>query len=160
MAQWASLRDSQYRWDTPSASFKGAEHLIRLFQLIKVRCWSKVHYWKQIESCSLHQYHSLYDVKEILQLDLWAVGNCKGLSRDGGRVVKLAENLRAFPFNKDLSNETIFITIHEDGQYQREMKWSIGHFFLVLQSLIDDWVLLTHQESVVYTEKTGFEINI
>ncbi len=33
----------------------------------------------------------------------------------GGRV-KLAENLRASPFNKDLSNETTFSQIHLVGQ--------------------------------------------
>jgi hypothetical protein len=40
----------------------------------------------------------------------------KGLSEDGGRA-KLIENLRAAPFNKDLSKETPFILIHLAGQY-------------------------------------------
>jgi hypothetical protein len=48
-----------------------------------------------------------------------ALGNFKGSHRDGGRAV----NLHASPFIKDLSNETIFIQIHRDGQYQRELKY-------------------------------------
>jgi hypothetical protein len=39
-----------------------------------------------------------------------------GLSEDGGRA-KFAENFRASPFNKDLSNETTFSLIHLAGQY-------------------------------------------
>jgi hypothetical protein len=40
----------------------------------------------------------------------------------GWGLAKLAVNLHASPFIKDLSNATIFIEIHQDGQYQREMK--------------------------------------
>jgi hypothetical protein len=42
-----------------------------------------------------------------------ALGNFKGLSQDGWRA-KLAENLRASPFNKDLSNgnETTFLQMY------------------------------------------------
>ncbi len=39
-----------------------------------------------------------------------------GLSEDRGRA-KFAENLRASPFNNDLSNEATFSLIHLDGQY-------------------------------------------
>ncbi len=39
-----------------------------------------------------------------------------GLSKDEGRA-KLAENLRASPFNKELSNETTFSLIRLAGQY-------------------------------------------
>jgi len=42
--------------------------------------------------------------------------NFKGLSQDGGRA-KFAENLRAFPFNKDQPNESTFRQIHLAGQY-------------------------------------------
>jgi hypothetical protein len=38
--------------------------------LKKVQKDQKLHYWKQIESCSLRHCHSLYDVKEKLQLEL------------------------------------------------------------------------------------------
>jgi hypothetical protein len=41
--------------------------------------------------------------------------NFKGLSQDGGRV-KFAENLRASPFNDDLSNDTTFSQIYLAGQ--------------------------------------------
>jgi hypothetical protein len=84
----------------------------------------------------LHHYHSLYDVKEKLQLELCELlailfelptneqGGFGKLQRalTGWGLAKLAVNLHASPFIKDLSNETIFIEIHQDGQYQREMK--------------------------------------
>jgi hypothetical protein len=42
--------------------------------------------------------------------------NFKELSQNVGRT-KLAKNLRASPFNKELSNETTFSLIHLAGQY-------------------------------------------
>jgi hypothetical protein len=45
-----------------------------------------------------------------------AISNFKGLSEAGGWG-KFAENLRASPFNKNLSNETTFSQIHLAGQY-------------------------------------------
>jgi hypothetical protein len=33
------------------------------------------------------------------------------------KIIKFAKNLRAFPFNKDLSNETTFSLIHIAEQY-------------------------------------------
>jgi hypothetical protein len=73
----------------------------------------------------------LHDVKAKAQLEPWALlaiafqiakhctrwrGNFKGFSQDGGRA-KIAKNIRASPFNKDLSNDTTFSQIHLDGQY-------------------------------------------
>jgi hypothetical protein len=37
--------------------------------------------------------------------------------REDGEQAKFAENLRASPFNKDISNKTTFSLIHLDGQY-------------------------------------------
>jgi hypothetical protein len=45
-----------------------------------------------------------------------ALKNLKGPLQDGGRA-KLPENLRSFPFNRDLLNETAFSQTHLDGQY-------------------------------------------
>jgi hypothetical protein len=44
--------------------------------------------------------------------------NFKGLSQDGGGGgEEFAENLRAYPFNKDLSKEATFSQIYVAGQY-------------------------------------------
>jgi hypothetical protein len=69
----------------------------------------------QIYSSRLCQ--SLYDVKQKSQMELCTPSpitvrggdrcNFKGLSQEGGQA-KLAENLRASPFDKELSNKISF----------------------------------------------------
>jgi hypothetical protein len=48
---------------------------------------------------------------------------------------KFAENLRASPFNKDLSNETTFSLIHLAGQVKYI---KIGVHYLLIQSVLKD----------------------
>jgi hypothetical protein len=117
----------------PARHFKDAEHSSRTFLLTK-KDDNKKMFTPPLETYSKFSSHlcqSVYDVKQKALLELcepvsmrfpiaryckrWRC-NFKGLSQDVGRE-KYAENHRASPFNKDLSNKEGFIQIHLAGQY-------------------------------------------
>jgi hypothetical protein len=82
--------------------------------LITVACKTRPH----IELCALCMRHWQLGSRLPTTVRGGAKSlNLKGSHRLHGRRTKLAENLRASPFNEVLSNDTTFNQIHLAGQY-------------------------------------------